>query len=141
MVELLREKGHISLADVFMNLGYLDHGDYEKWRMRRVSDLERVIKVNLSKINFIIRVVRKNAITLGLRPSRTEYRSWGKGKKTTLLFSKSGKQAIEATYATHFIPGKPKTQNRVVEATSASAAASALKRSRQEDKAVVYEEA
>ena len=106
--ELLREKGYISFVDVFMKLGYLDPTDYEDWRRRRVSDLERVIKVNLSKINFIMRTVRKNCVNRGLKPSWTGYKSWGKGKKTWLRFSKSGHETIEETYATHFIRKKKK---------------------------------
>jgi len=33
----------------------------------------------------------------------TVYKSWGKGKKTLLHFSKSGDPSIEAAYATHFV--------------------------------------
>ena len=107
--ELLREKGYISFVDVFMKLGYLDQAGYEDWRRRRVSDLERVIGANLSKINFIMRTVRKNSLNGGLIPSWTEYKSWGKGRKTRLRFSKSGQETIEARYATHFVRGKRKT--------------------------------
>ena len=58
--ELLKEKGYISFVDVFMMLGYLDPKDYENWRMKRVPYLERVIKVNLGKINFIMKTVRRD---------------------------------------------------------------------------------
>ena len=84
--ELLRDKGYISFVEVFMKLGYLDQADYEDWRRMRISHLERVIKVNLSKINFIMRAVRKNSLNGGLRPSWTGYKSWGKGRKTLLRF-------------------------------------------------------
>jgi hypothetical protein len=40
-------------AIAFMHLGYLSKSDYENWRFRRVSPLERVLTVNLSRINFI----------------------------------------------------------------------------------------
>ena len=68
-----------------------------------------MIKVNLSKINFIMRAARKNSLNGGLRPSWTGYKSWGKGRKTLLQFSKSGQETIEKTYATHFVRGKRKT--------------------------------
>jgi len=55
--ELLREKGYISAVDVFMKLGYLDRKDYEAWRSRRVPCLQRVIKVNLSRISLIMRTL------------------------------------------------------------------------------------
>lgn len=104
--ELLHEKGYISFVDVFMKLGYLDAKDYESWRRKRVPCLERVITVNLSKINFIMRTVRQNSLKGKLTPSRTAYKSWGKGTKILLRFSKSGEEPIEQTYATHFV--KPK---------------------------------
>ena len=101
--ELLQEKGYISFVDVFMKLGYLDPADYENWRMKRVPYLERVIKINLGRINFIMKTVRRNSLNGKLDPSWTGYKSWGKGNKIDLRFSKSGEPNIEKTYATHFI--------------------------------------
>ncbi len=60
--ELLREKGYISFVDVFIKLGYLDVKDYELWRMKKIPYLEKVIKANLSKINFIMKAVQKNSL-------------------------------------------------------------------------------
>lgn len=104
--ELLKEKGFICFVDVFMRLGYLSRADYENWRFKRVSPLERVLTVNLSRINFIMKTVRRNSLNGHLKPSMTVYKSWGKGKKTLLQFSKSGDTTIETAYATHFV--KPK---------------------------------
>jgi hypothetical protein len=101
--ELLQEKGYICFVDVFMKLGYLSQSDYENWRFRRVSPLERVLNVNLSRINFIMKTVRQNSLNGHLKPSMTVYKSWGKGKKTLLQFSKSGDPTIETVYATHFV--------------------------------------
>ena len=103
---LLREKGYISFPDVFIKLGYLDPKDYENWRMKRVPYLERVITVNLARVNFIMKTVRGNSLNGKLKPSWTGYKSWGKGRKVTLRFSRSGEQTIEQLYATHFLrPG------------------------------------
>jgi hypothetical protein len=110
--ELFREKGHVAFVDVFMKLGYLDPKDYESWRMKRVSDLERVITANLSKINFIMKSVRKNCRNGGCRESWTGYKSWGKGRKVVLRFSKSGEESIERTYATHFLKPVKKTRKQ-----------------------------
>jgi hypothetical protein len=71
-----------------------------------VSSLERVLNVNLSRINFIIKTVRRNSLNGHLKPSMTVYKSWGKQKKRLLQFSKSGDPTIETAYATHFV--KPK---------------------------------
>ncbi|MGF1613588.1 MAG: hypothetical protein ACFCVA_06640 [Gammaproteobacteria bacterium] len=106
--KLLREKEHISFVDVFMELGYLDPKEYENWRMKRVPYLERAITANLSKINFIIKTVRKNCRDGNCRESWTGYKSWGKGRKMTLRFSKSAEEAIERTYATHFFKPEKK---------------------------------
>jgi len=101
--ELLKEKGYISFVDVFMKLGYLDPKEYEDWRTKRVPYLEQVIKINPGKINFIMKTVRRNSLNGNLTPSWTGYKSWGKGKKIELRFSKTGDQNIEKTYATHFV--------------------------------------
>lgn len=100
---LLKEKGYISFVDVFIKLGYLDPMDYEDWRRKRIPYLEKVIKVNLKKINFVMKAIRKNSMNDKLKQSLTAYKSWGKGKKVSLRFSKSGEESIEKLYATHFI--------------------------------------
>lgn len=82
--ELLNEKGYICFVDVFMRLGYLSKSDYEHWRFKRVSPLERVLNVNLSRIHFIMKTVRRNSFDGHLQPSMTVYKSWGKDKKTLL---------------------------------------------------------
>ena len=103
---LLAEKGYICLVDVFVSLGYLTEKDIEGWRMRQIPYLEKCIKVNLSKASLIVTTVRGNCINGKLKESFTVYKSWGKGQKTVLRFSKSGQPSIEKAYATHFI--KPK---------------------------------
>jgi len=105
--KLLGEKGYISLIDIFVGLGYLSENDIEAWRMKRVPYLEKCIKVNLGKANLVVKTVRSNCINGKLQESYTAYKSWGKGSKVTLRFSKSGQPNIEKAYATHFI--KPKS--------------------------------
>lgn len=100
---LLREKGYLCFVDVFAELGYLSRRDYEDWRMKRIPYLERVIRVNRSRISFIMKAVRSNSIKGGLEPSFTAYESWGKGRKIRLRFSKSRNPYIENLYATHFV--------------------------------------
>ena len=104
--ELLKEKGYLCFVDVFMKLGYLSKSDYEHWRFKRVSPLERVLNVNLSRINFIMKTVRRNSLNGHLKPGMTVYKSWGSRQKTLLQFSKSGDPRIETAYATHFVRPK-----------------------------------
>lgn len=108
---LLREKGYISCPDLFIALGCLDRRDYEAWRLRRVPYLERVIKLNLARIRFIMTNVRRNCLRGKLKPSWTACMSWGKGPKRRLRFSKSGSARIEQLWATHFVkPGSERTE-------------------------------
>jgi hypothetical protein len=53
--KLLKDKGYISVVDVLMELGKLSNQDYENWRRQKIPYLEKVIQVNLSKINTIIK--------------------------------------------------------------------------------------
>ena len=100
---LLKEKGYICMVDVFVKLEYLTDKDVEDWRMKKVPYLEKSIKVGLGKVSFIVKQVQSNRIKGKLKASRTEYRSWGKGKKVPLRFSKSGRQTIEDAYSTHYL--------------------------------------
>jgi hypothetical protein len=85
-----------------MKLGYLDPKDYENWRMKRVPCSERVIKINLGKINFIMKTVRRNCLNGNLNPSWTGYKSWGKGRKIDLT-QKMGTYLTELTYSIIFL--------------------------------------
>lgn len=103
---LLKEKGYICLIDVFVELGYLSNKDVESWRMKQIPYLEKVIHVGLGKIGTIIKVVSDNCRNGGLRESYTAYKSWGKGRKIDLRFSKSGLESLEARYSTHWLRKK-----------------------------------
>jgi hypothetical protein len=105
--ELLKEKGYLCFVDVFMKLGYLSQSDYENWRMKRVPYLERVLSVNPSRLNFVMKTVRRNSLNGHLKPRMTVYKSWGKGRKVLLQFSKSGDPTLETAYATHFVRLQP----------------------------------
>lgn len=106
--KVLREEGYICFVDILIRMGKLTKEDYEAWRSRKVPYLERVIKVNLKKLNHMLRTLHQNAKKGGLLASKTAYMSHGKGPKTTLRFSKSGDPNIEEAYSTHFY--KPKAE-------------------------------
>ena len=78
---LLNEKGYISMVDVFLKLNYLSESDYIAWRNKRVPYLEKCIKINLSKVSLIVKIVQKNSRNGKLKESYTAYKSWGKGVK------------------------------------------------------------
>lgn len=101
--QLLEEKKYVSSVDLLMKLGYLSKSDYEKWRFGKVDFLERVCKVNLSKLTFIHKNLRAISQELNLKPSTTAYMQHGKGAKRKLRFSKSNNRNIEQAYATHYV--------------------------------------
>ena len=57
---LIYEKGYICAADILLKLDYLSKKDYEDWRFGRIEYLEKVCKVNLSKLSAINRIIKKN---------------------------------------------------------------------------------
>ncbi len=110
--ELLREKGFISFVDVLIRMGKLSKEDHESWRMKRIPYLQRAIKLNLSQFGHLLRTLRQNAVKGKLKPSKTVYVSWGKGRKQPLRFSKSGHPRIEEAYATHCVKRKQAVKDK-----------------------------
>jgi len=106
--QLLQTKGFISAVDVLMALGKLSKENYERWRFRRVPHLEEVLPGSLNQFQFLLRTLRSYARDeLKLKPSRTMYMSWGKGRRQPLRFSKYGSPHMEELYSTHYIGRKP----------------------------------
>ena len=109
-----KSRGYAAPVDVLMDVGYLSKQDYENWRYGRVDFLERVCKVNRSKLSLILREMRSYAAKAGLKPSFCYYKRWGTKKKNgrgrkpviPLLFCKSGNPEIERRYATHYVDAK-----------------------------------
>ena len=103
MYELVKKNGVASPVEVLIEIGVLPKEKYEDWRNGRVSYLERVCQINLSKLSTINHEIRVFARKNNLKPSFTVYNQWGKGGKTRLQFSKSGDEQIERLYATHYV--------------------------------------
>ena len=101
--ELSDKKGVICSVDILIQLDYLSQVDYMNWRNGKVEYLEKVCKVNLSKLSTINQIMKHNAVKMNLKPSWTGYNKYGKGAKQKLRFSKSGNEIIEKAYATHWI--------------------------------------
>ena len=106
MYHQIQKNGMASPVQVLIDLEVLSSADYERWRNGQIDYLERVCKVNLRKLSFIMKEIRAYARKNDLKESWTFYKQWGrKGKKPSikLRFSKSGSEDIERSYATHFI--------------------------------------
>lgn len=105
MYQQIKTNNMATPVQVLMDIGVLSKEDYERWRFGKVDYLERVCKCNLSKLSTAMKEVRVFAKSNNLKPSFTFYKQYGrKGKPPIKLrFSKSGKEFIEASYATHYI--------------------------------------
>ncbi len=101
--KIQNSEGFISPVNLFMEIGILSKKDYEDWRMGRVPYLESVCRTNLKKLTTAMKELRKYAVENNLKPSKTVYKKWGKGKKVQLRFSKSNKHKIEEAYSTHYV--------------------------------------
>lgn len=108
MYQQILKNGYATTVQVLMDIQILSKEDYENWRFGRVDYLERVCKVNLSRLKFILRTLQEYGKKHGLKESFTYYKKWGsKGKDTIKLrFSKSGNETVEKSYATHFVKSK-----------------------------------
>ena len=114
MYSLIKQKGIASPVEVFIQIGVLSKEDCEKWRFGKIDYLERVCKINLSKLSTINHEIRVFARKNDLKPSWTYYKRWGcKGKKIKLRFSKSGNEQIERLYATHYVSQPKAAESKV----------------------------
>ena len=106
--EILQESTFVAPTEVLIRTGHLTRKQLEDWRFGRVPYLERVITGNLAKLVRILEVLKHHAEERGLKPSPTDYRTWGKGQKTRLRFSKTANPWVEKLYATHYVAGSRK---------------------------------
>ena len=101
---LLQEKGYISAVEVLLAMGRLSKENYERWRFRQVPHLDKVLPGSLNEHAFFCRELRAYARDkLKLKPSRTAYVSWGKGRRQPLRFSKFGEPHLEELFSTHYV--------------------------------------
>ncbi|TWT94502.1 hypothetical protein [Stieleria varia] len=103
MAVVLDKQGYVSPIDVMVQMQKLTPKQVEDWRFARIAYLERVTAGGLGAVNRILRLMGFHAHDLNLIPSQTAYRKWGKGKKITLRFSKSGEPKLEAAWSRHYV--------------------------------------
>jgi hypothetical protein len=111
--QLLQSKGYISMVDVLIAMGKLTKENHERWRLRQVPHLEKVMPGSLNQFEFLLRAVRSHSRDqLRLKPSRTVYMSWGNGRRQPLRFSKYGNPHLEELYSTHYVSSKLTTYDQ-----------------------------
>ena len=98
----LAEKQYVTAVDVLMGLGWLPPSRVDEWRQGRVPALEMVVTANLSKISAAMAIFRRWARSRGLTPSETAYVARSRDRRP-LRFSRSGDEAIERAYRTHWV--------------------------------------
>ena len=104
---ILARSDVVTPAEVLVEMGNLSRDHYEAWRPGRIPYLEKVITMNLSKVNRVLRILRMHAHDLDMKPSMTVYCGWKGGKwKKRLRFSKTGENALEEAYSRHFLWNK-----------------------------------
>ncbi len=101
---LLKEKGYVSPLEILIKMGRIKQKEVEDWRFKKIPYLERAVSGNLRKLNHVLRALKKFAIEENLKPSKTVYKSWGKGPEKTLRFTKTGNPNLEKLYSTHYVP-------------------------------------
>lgn len=103
VAEILEQGNVVTPIAVFSKMGLLSPKMVEDWRFGRVPYLEKVLPCNLCKASRILRILRLHTHNLNLKPSQTVYKQFGRGKKLTLRFSKTGDPNLEEAYSRHFI--------------------------------------
>lgn len=92
----------VSAIDVLQGIGWLEQSSLDAWRRGQTPYLERSISANLHKISDAMHFFRSWAIRRGLKPSETIYVARTRDRRR-LRFSKSGDDAIEHAYSTHWV--------------------------------------
>lgn len=97
----------VAPVDVLVAMDLLVPNRLDDWRRGRVPYLEQVIGCNLTRLSWLLRILRFHAHDLNLVPAPAVYLRHGKGPKQALRFTKTGDPKLEAAYARHFVwPGK-----------------------------------
>src|SRR5699024_10388339 len=101
--ELVKEKGYVSPVDLLVRTDRLTSKQIEDWRFKKIPYLERVTVGNLSKLNHILKTLKKFDGEENLKTYKTVYKSWVKGPKKYLQFSKKAHRYMEELYSTQYV--------------------------------------
>jgi hypothetical protein len=100
---ILKTSNVVSSIDVLIQIGNLTKENYERWRFKKIPYLEKVIVCNLSAISRKLKILQHYCTERGLKQSKTIYKSWGKGTKVLLRFSKFGNPRMEELYSMQYV--------------------------------------
>ena len=103
VAEILKTGPIVAPLDVLVRLEIIEPERVEAWRRGELPYLERGITTGLSRVARLLRLVREQALSLGLVATRGKYLRRGKGKKQPLRFSKRGDAETEQLYTQHYL--------------------------------------
>ena len=98
----LAAQGYVSAIDVLVGIEWLTPDSLKRWRQGQVDYLERVVHSNLSRISEAMKLFRAWAAQRGLLARETQYVTHTRHRQP-LRFSRSGVDAIERLYRTHWV--------------------------------------
>ena len=92
----------VSPIDVLTGLGWLPGRRVDEWRQGRLAYLEESLTARPERIAAVLAALRRWAESQGLRPGEVPYVSATRDRRP-LHFSRSGDEATERAYRTHWI--------------------------------------
>lgn len=108
---IVSRKGHVSVIDLFIEIGWLKPDKLNDWKLGKIPYLERIITANLSKISRAMKEFKSWAVHSNLKARFTVY----KHKNHRLRFSKTGELNIETAYSTHYVLIRPEKKIEIPE--------------------------
>jgi hypothetical protein len=103
VAKILQRSNIVAPVDVLLEMGNLSKKDHDAWRRGQVPYLERVLEINLSKANRILRIIGFHVHDLNMVSRQIVYHQLGSGKNRILRFSKSGDRKLEESYSKQYI--------------------------------------
>src|SRR5690349_21375489 len=99
---LLAAQGEVDPIHVFMVMGWTEGGTVKRWQQGQVGSLEEVIQTRPERIAEALALLRSFATEHGLIARETPYVAANPGRKA-LRFSRSGEDALERAWRTHWV--------------------------------------
>jgi hypothetical protein len=125
VAEILKVGPIVTPLEVLVRLEIIEPGRVEAWRRGELPYLERGITTGLSRVGRLLRLLREQALLLGLEPTHGKYQRRGKGKRQPLRFSKRGDAETERLYTQHYLRAQTNAAHSAAAASAADEAESA----------------
>lgn len=108
---LLLEQGVYAPVELLLALRWLRFADYEAWRQRKLTTLERVLNGEEVGLPRLLEEAAVHAQALGLKPEQVAYKGWSDGVEELPLRAFDD-DSLETAWCTHY---GPQTDNRQID--------------------------